>query len=101
MLIYRSGYTGCCRESFVHNTYIYHKPSSLPINERLCLEYGSVENKIHLLCHCKQNATLNPQMLQNTVNYIVISDGEVKYHGSCHRSQHFCTRYNMAPLAIL
>ena len=46
----------------------YHKPSSLPINERLCLECGSVEDEIHLLCHCKRNATLRVKLFTDVTH---------------------------------
>ena len=32
------------------------------VNERLCLECGSVEDEIHLLCHCKINATRRDEL---------------------------------------
>ena len=46
----------------------YHKPSSFPINERLCLECESVEDEIHLLCHCKRNATLRVKLFTDVTH---------------------------------
>ena len=46
----------------------YHKPSCLPINEKLCLECGSVEDEIHLLCHCKGNAILRVKLFTDVTH---------------------------------
>ena len=36
----------------------YQKPTSLPINQRLCILCNQVEDEIHLVCICKRNAHL-------------------------------------------
>ena len=36
----------------------YQKPTSLPINQRLCTLCNQVEDEIHLICVCKRNAHL-------------------------------------------
>ena len=41
----------------------YQKPTSLPINQRLCTLCNQVEDEIHLVCICKRNAHLRMEFL--------------------------------------
>ena len=34
----------------------YHKPSSLPVEQRLCSACNLIEDEVHLLCTCTHNA---------------------------------------------
>ena len=58
----------------------YQKPTSLPINQRLCTLCNQVEDEIHLVCICKRNAHLRMEFLAFCKVYTL-------YFSSCHQKR--------------
>ena len=66
------------RHRLVIETGWYQKPTSLPINQRLCTLCNQVEDEIHLVCICKRNAHLRMEF------FIVFCKETPLYFSSCH-----------------
>ena len=47
----------------------YHKPSSLPVEQRLCPTCKEIEDEIHLLCQCRRNAGLRRNLFRTVTQY--------------------------------
>ena len=58
----------------------YQKPTSLPINQRLCTLCNQVEDEIHLICICGRNAHLRMEFFGFVQVYIY-----TLYFSSCHQ----------------
>ena len=47
----------------------YHKPSALPIEQRLCSSCAQVQDELHLLCHCLLNANLRDALFRDVSKF--------------------------------
>ena len=47
----------------------YHKPSFLPVEQRLCPTCREIEDEIHLLCQCRRNAGLRRNLFRTVTQY--------------------------------
>ena len=47
----------------------FHKPSALPVQERLCTTCGKIEDEIHFICECKQNVALREELFSDVTRW--------------------------------
>ena len=58
----------------------YQKPTSLPINQRLCTLCNQVEDEIHLICICGRNAHL-------IIEFLALCKVYTLYFSSCYQKK--------------
>ena len=47
----------------------YHKPTSLPVDQRLCAECGVLEDEVHFLCDCVRYSFLREDLFSVAIPY--------------------------------
>ena len=47
----------------------YHKPTSLPVDQRLCSECGVLEDEVHFLCDCVHYSFLREDLFSVAIPY--------------------------------
>ena len=47
----------------------HHKPTSLPVDQRLCVECGVLEDEVHFLCDCVRYSFLREDLFSEAIPY--------------------------------